>query len=302
MITIATLLLLAATLMWGASFVLIKVGLEEIPPVTLATLRFSFASLIFLAAISRYKLRESIGCLKEDFLILSGIGFTGIFLPNVLQNIGMQYTTASISSILMATGPIFVAVLAAIFLGESLGARKIIGIGIALFGAAMISTQGDIAAVRELSSHTFGNILLLLSAVSYGPSTILAKIGVRDRDPILVVSWSTILGSLLLIAFTPFYEPVDVVLRLSPHAWGIVIALAILPTAVAFLFWFEALKRMEASKVSFFIFFIPVFATIFAYFFLQEAVTGFVIANAALVLFGVYLAESEKEKEDSASK
>ncbi len=291
---IAILFIIFATMMWGASFVLIKIGLREVPPVTLAALRYSLTSVIFLGVIFiRYEPREVLSYLRRDLGVLAAIGFTGIFLPNVFQNVGMQYTNASIASILMSTGPVFVVLLAAGFLGESLGIKKIGGIALALFGAVMISTQGDLSGLMEMPSYLLGNILLLLSAISYGPSTILTKIRVNVEEPMVVLAWSTVLGSLFLLAFTPMYESGAALFSLSNSAWVIVLALVLFPTALAFFLWFEALKRMEASKVSMFIFLIPVFAVAFSRVFLSEPITTFTIAYAALVLLGVYMSQLE---------
>jgi len=291
---IAILYLLFATAMWGASFVLIKIGLREIPPVTLAALRYSLTSVIFLGAIfSRFKARELLNYLKRDIKVLSAIGFTGVFLPSVFQNVGMQYTNASIASILMATGPVFVVLLAAVFLNENLGSKKVGGIVLALFGAVMISTQGNLSGIKEMPSYMFGNVLLLLSAISYGPSTILSKIRVNVEEPIVVLTWSTAIGSLFLLAFTLIYESGTSLFSLTSSAWIIVLALVLFPTALAFFLWFEALKRMEASKVSIFIFLIPVFAVAFSKIFLLEPITTFTIVSAALVLLGVYMSQQE---------
>lgn len=291
---IAILYLLFATAMWGASFVLIKIGLREVPPVTLAALRYSLTSVIFMGVIfSRFKARELLDYLKRDFRVLSAIGFTGVFLPSVFQNVGMQYTNASIASILMATGPVFVALLAAVFLNESLGSKKLGGIALALFGAVMISTQGDLSGIKEMPSYMFGNVLLLLAAISYGPYTLLSKIRVNVEEPIVVLTWSTAIGSLFLLAFMTIYESGNALFSLTSSAWIIVLALVLFPTALAFFLWFEALKRMDASKVSIFIFLIPVFAVAFSRIFLSEPITSFTIVSAVLVLFGVYMSQQE---------
>lgn len=289
----AILFLTFAAAMWGASFVLIKIGLQEVQPVTLAALRFSLASIILLVVLFyKHDARAMFSYLRRDLPVLTTIGLTGISLPNALQNVGMQYTQASTASILMATGPLFVAILAAVFLDEGLGGRKTAGILIALFGATMISTQGDLSGLREMPDYLRGNILLLLSAVCYGPSTILAKIRVEQEEPMVVLTWSTALGSVLLLAFAPLYEQAAGVASLSQRAWTIILALAAFPTALAFFLWFKALQRMEASKVSIFIFLIPIFAVVFSRIFLSEPITFFTAANAILVLIGVYLAQS----------
>ncbi len=298
---VAVALALAATFMWGASFILIKMGLEEIPPLTLAALRFSLAALILLAyQVSRFGIRENRSYLKKRLGMLSAIGLTGVTLPNALQNIGMQYTMASLSSILMATGPVYVVVLSVVFLGESLGFRKSAGVALALLGAIALSSGGDVSMLRYMTSQAYGNLLVLFSAITYGPSTILAKMEVKDREPILVLGWSTALGALFLLPFSLIFESGKGIFSIGAGAWAIVTALAVFPTALAFFFWFEALRAMEASRLSLFIFLIPVFATLFASVFLGEAITAFMVVTAFIVFFGVYLAQTEVKKEKGA--
>ncbi len=287
-------LLIIVTFMWGSSFILVKIALEDVPPVTLATLRFVFASIIFIAAVLwKYDSPLVLNYLRDNWLILTAIGFTGIFVPNVLQNWGMQYTTAYVSSIIQATGPIFTAVLAAAFLGESLGYKKACGALLALWGVVMISSNGNLRLLIDLTDYSFGNLLLLGSAVSYGFYTVLSKAKLEEDEPLIVVSLSTALGSLLLLIFLPFVEPIHAIARLSVFMWIVVLALAVFPTAIAFFLWFDVLKKMEASKTSFFIFLIPVFTTILAWLILGEVITSFVVINAVLIILGIGLSSTE---------
>ncbi len=287
-------LLVLVTFLWASSFILIKIGLREIPPVTLAALRFLLASAIFLAvAVWKYHLSGVINYLQDNWLVMLAIGFTGIFLPNVFQNWGMQYTTAYVASIIQAMGPIFTAILATIFLGESLGPKKAGGALLALFGAVMISSNGNLRFFVELTDYSFGNLLLLGSAISYGFYTVISKAKLEGDEPLLVVTLSTVMGTILLLITMPIVEPIGGITNLSFSMWLLVIALAIFPTAIAYFLWFEVLKKMEASKSSFFIFLIPVFTTILAWLVLSEAITLFVILNAVLILFGVVLANLE---------
>lgn len=289
------LLILTAVVAWASSFILVKAGLMEIPPVTLAALRFFIGSIIFLGILySRYNSYEVFTYLRKNLKMLSALGLMGIFLPNVFQNVGMQYTTASASSVLQTTSPVFTAVLAALFLRESLGVRKAGGVTLALTGAAMIATNGNLSSLTEITDYVYGNFLMLLSAVCYAFYIILSKIGLRDGEPLIIVSLSTAIGSIFLLIFAPIVERVGMLINLSSYMWGIIITLAVVPTVIGFLSWFEALKSMDASKASFFIFLVPVFTVIFAHFFLKEDITLFMVGNAALIVAGVYMAESEE--------
>ncbi|MFQ6136900.1 MAG: DMT family transporter [Candidatus Hydrothermarchaeales archaeon] len=290
----AIILLIIATFLWAFSFILIKVGLREIPPVTLAALRFSLASIVFVVAMFwKYGSQEISIYLKENWMALLAIGFTGVFLPNVFQNWGMLYTTAYVSSILQATGPIFTAILAAIFLKESLGTKKGSGAMLALIGAIMISSDGDLRLLWNLTDYSFGNLLLLGSAISYGIYTVLSKARLEEGEPLMVVALSTALGSVILVLFLPVVDPLGLIPTFSQSMWMIVIALAIFPTAIAFFLWFEALKKIEASKASFFIFLIPIFTTGLAWLILNESISLFVISNAILIILGIGLAGAE---------
>jgi drug/metabolite transporter (DMT)-like permease len=292
---LAILLILTSVITWSTAFILIKVGLKEIPPVTMAALRFSLGSIFLLALLFfKYKPREVFTYLRENLRMLSAMGFLGIFLPNIFQNMGMQYTAASTSSILQATGPVFAAILAVIILKESVDMRKIGGVSLAMTGAVMISIKGDLSLLTKFTDNMYGNLLIILSAICYAFYIIISKISLRDAEPLLIVSTSTAIGALFLLLLTPLVEPVNALMELNKHMWGIILALAAVPTFIGFLLWFEALKRMDASKASFFIFLIPVFTSVFAYVFLKEEITLFMIGNAALITAGVYLAESGK--------
>ncbi len=163
----------------------------------------------------------------------------------------------------------------------------------ALFGAVMISSSGNLRLFVDLTDYSFGNLLLMCSAISYGFYTVISKAKLERDEPLLVVTLSTVMGTILLLITMPIVEPIGGITNLSFSMWLLIVALAIFPTAIAYFLWFEVLKKMEASKSSFFIFLIPVFTTTLAWLVLSEAITLFVILNAVLILFGVGLANLE---------
>ncbi|MBU4189976.1 MAG: DMT family transporter, partial [Candidatus Thermoplasmatota archaeon] len=152
-------MILGAVLMWSASYPLIKIALLDVPPVLLGSLRhLIFIPMFIMIFINQGK--NAFVHSRKNWLVFTGIGVFAIALPNIFQNIGMKYTTASLSSIIQSSGPVFTIALAVIFLGESLNIRKVSGAFIALTGTIMLVGGGSFCFA---GSTFYGNILLLLS-------------------------------------------------------------------------------------------------------------------------------------------
>jgi len=154
-------LAITASIMWGASFPVIKIGLENVPPILFGTLRYVMAvPLFFLLSVTLYG--KKLFSIRDDIHLFIALGLAGVTLPTVLQNYGMMHTTAYMSSILQSTGPAFTVLLAAYFLKEKLTWYKATGIIIASIGTYL-------ALDIHFSSlgSSIGNTLVLLSAVSY---------------------------------------------------------------------------------------------------------------------------------------
>ncbi|KAA0008089.1 MAG: DMT family transporter, partial [Thermoplasmata archaeon] len=134
-------LILISMLIWGVSYPVVKILLNSgMQPITLATLRnFIFIPLLFyILAVKRYA-RYS----RSDMILCVALAFFTVFLPNISQNIGMKYTSASISSVIQSTSPIFTVMLAFIFLREARTLNKIVGSLVGLIGTVFLTTGGS---------------------------------------------------------------------------------------------------------------------------------------------------------------
>jgi len=283
--------ILAAVLLWSASFVLVKIGLTEVTPIYLAALRFSLATIIFAGcALAKFEMRQIKTFTKDNFATLLALGVVGVTLPNISQNLGMRYITASMSSILQNSSPAFTLILAAIFLHESLGYRKVSGLTLSFIGVTIISLNGSFSPLGD-SVVFYGNLMLIFSAVCYSIYTIIGKKIVANNSPLLILATSTLMGTVLLNIISITVEPVE--LAYSVNVWGVVLGLAIPCTVIGTLFYFEALKELEASKTNFFTFLIPVFAIIQASVFLSERIYPYQIVCGVLVIVGIWLAQTE---------
>lgn len=279
--------LLLAVIMWASSFPLLKLALNYIPPVTLAAVRYSIAgSILVLLIFAKFGMVKSLQELRGDWKILTFLGLVGVALPNATLNIGLQFTTASVSSIIQACGPVFTVALAVIFLKERLGGAKIAGTILAIFGTLLLISQGGV----DLDNSTFvGNLFVLLSAMFYSISGVVTKKALERHHPLTITGWNIAIGSLFLCLFSPIEFGQTV--AFPPDMIVILLILAVFPGCLAFLFYNYVLQKKELSSISFFVYLIPVFSTIISMAVLGEVITAETVLFASLVIAGVALAQ-----------
>ena len=284
-------MILIAVILWSMSFVLTKMGLNQVTPIYLASLRFSIATIIFMGyALIKFEIQQIKEFAKDNFTNLLVLGIVGVTIPNILQNIGMLHLTVSVASILQNSSPAFTFILAALFLRESLGYRKIAGLVLSFTGVIIISINGNIPTFSN-SMAFYGNLMLISTAIAYSIYTVIGKKIVEKNSPLLILTFSTLIGTILLDAISVLVEPVGFTYPIN--IWIILLTLAILCTVCGTLLYFEALKELEASKTNVFTFLIPVFAVIQASIFLGERIHAYQIVCGALILFGIWLAQTE---------
>lgn len=285
-------LLLFCTLIWASTFPFLKLGLDYIKPITFATLRFIIACIPVMLFLALKYGKEIFKHSKGEWSIFISFGFFSIAFPSIIQNYGMLHTTASVSSILQTVGPVLTIILAIAILREPFGWKKRVGAVLAMVGAFMIATEGGITFQ---GATVYGNVLQLLTAFSYAISGIIAKIALKRQDPVVFAGTGIFTGTLLLIPPT-FIEPVGEILILPLKAWAIVIYLGTISGVLPFVIWYIVLQKQELSKQVYFVFLIPVFATMMSYFMIGEKISVLTAVFTVLIILGIAIAQFEKAK------
>jgi len=280
-------MVLSAVVMWATSFPLIKVGLDFMPPLTFAFIRYSIAAILMTAILFRRKGFSAMANeYRSDWKILTLVGVFGIAMPNALLNIGLQYTTASLSAIIQASGPVFTLIFAVILLKEFLGLDKVVGSVIAIIGTVLLVSQSGL----DISNASFvGNVIILASSMCYAISGVITKVALRKHHPVDVTGWSLIVGSFLLLCTTPL--EIGAAMNFNWQFAVIVVMLGIFPGCLAFLFYNYVLRTSEVSSLAFFIYLIPVIATLLAVLFLGEIITAETVILASMAILGVVIAQ-----------
>ncbi len=272
--------LFAAFVLWGSQYVISKIALRTVPPVTLLALRY-LVSVPALFIVLR--LRHALTPIKKgDWPILFAIGFTGYFASFCLQMLGINRLTGSVSSLLGAMNPIFIPILASFFLHERITPAKIACVALSMAGVVVIvGVDGTVDAS--------GALLMLASVFLWSTASIIIRRVSGRYDPMQIA----LIAILCALPFTGGWSLIE--LQSAPCSFTLesvlaVLYMGVLGTAVTHSLWNYSLRVMDASFCSMFYPMQPLVSSILGVLFLHEAVTpGFVI-GALMICCGIVAA------------
>jgi len=281
-------LLIFVSLVWGGSFIVVRVIVGEIPPLELGFLRFIITIPIMVLLLFIRKKPKKIP-LKE-LPSLAVLGLTGVTLLYIFQYYGVERTTASTAAVLIDTNVIFIAILSALFLKEVFNLKKTIGISLSFLGVIIvIFSQSRNENIVFNNEFLLGVIFILLSAFCWSIYSIYGKRLLKKYDTFTIITYAFILGAIFYIPLV-FQNIFDVVQKISFNGWLAILYLAVLCTVFGYVSWYYALSKVEAARAAVFLNFIPLFAILLS-FFIGEIPTILFLIGAILIIYGVYLTQ-----------
>ena len=162
-----------AVIFWGASFVATKILLRDLTPATIVAVRFGMGLALLLVVVGLR--REFYPIPRRELPYLALLGFIGITFHQWLQANGLKTAAATITAWVIATIPVFVALLSWLILGERLSKPQLGGILMAAGGAVVVISGGNLSALVEGGVGTVGDILIIISAINWALFTVLSK-------------------------------------------------------------------------------------------------------------------------------
>ena len=276
---------------WGSSYLFIKIGVEAgLPPFTLITLRllFGFILLATVVAIAREPLPRD----PKTYGHLIVMGAVNIAIPFSLITWAELTVDSALAAILTAPVPLFVIVIAAIFLrDERITINRLAGLAVGFIGVAILVgfDPGEVAA-----GNLAGEIALIGATLSYACGAVYARRNIRGLRPMIpaVFQVGFALTMVSVLAFV-FERPIDVVSRITPEALFAVVWLGILGSGLAYLLFFRTLGRWGATRTSMVAYLLPVFGIALGVYFRNEPLTIPLLVGTALVIGGVALVNSK---------
>ena len=279
-----------AVIFWGFSFIATKVALREIHPFTLLTLRFGIGGFLLLLV----QLQRDRGFLKtfspKDWVSIIFLAMTGIAGNTLLQAYGLLYTSAIHTGWMVAVVPIFITIAARFCLGEAITSRKIGGILLGFIGVFLVVSKGVFSLSIFGLGSTFGDILVLISAITWTAFTVGGRGFLSRFSPLGAITPIMIVGCLITLPFTWLKWEWKILFHLSQSGWMGILFLGIFCSGLAYLFWYSALEKKDSGVVGMYLYLEPLVTLIGAHFLLNEEIQWTTLVGGGIILLGVCLA------------
>lgn len=268
---------------WGGMFVVVKMVVEEIPPVFLVWLRYLVA-IIFLFGASLIQ-HTRWHFYKKDIGIIILIGLIGNTVSIVAQETGTWLSSAQMGAVVTSATPVFMLMFAWLMLGENIDKFKIISIIMAAVGVFLTVGQHIPDGTRLLGAG-----LLIVAALAWALMTVLIKKVSANYSSLQIV----IMGTAAAIIFlTPYVVANGYVLAQinfsAPKIWGGLLYLGCISTAIAFVLWSKGVQLMNASSSGLFFLLQPIVGTLLGWLLLGEHIFVSFLFGASLIICSVYL-------------
>ena len=280
------LLLLAA--LWGASYLFIKVAVEDIEPAPMMAIRLLGAAVPLLAYVLwRLGRQTAVGHLRRAWRATLVLGVINAALPFWLIAWGEKHIDSSVAAIAQATVPIFVLLLGLRFLPhEHVTAARLTGVGIGFVGVGALAGLNPIGGWWAAA----GTLAVVLSSLSYAGGGVYGQLRVGAVPGPVLAAGSMLFGGVLLLPFA--------LLQLPDHLPGwkaaaSLAALTLLGTALAQLILYRVLALHGSAKLSLVTYLMPGFAVVYGAVLLDEPITAGVLLGLVLILAGVAVASGK---------
>ncbi|MFZ0213115.1 MAG: EamA family transporter [Candidatus Acidiferrales bacterium] len=278
--------ILLMVLGWSFNFVIGKITLRHIDPYTLTSFRIILSGLAMLPIYFAMPPRSHFD--RKDIWNFIVLGLFGVVINRGLFTVGLDYTTAGHSALIVAAGPILILLLARMHGLEGTTWLKILGMALCLAGVIVL-VGGD--AIHLQSDTWVGDLITLGGTIGFSVYTVLAKKVARQYDTISMNTFCNLAGAILLL---PMGLRDASRLRWSSVGWVGWTGLAymvLISSVAAYLIFFWALRHVPASRLAMFTYVEPPLATLLGVILLGEKLTSMLIVGGGLILAGVYLAE-----------
>jgi drug/metabolite transporter (DMT)-like permease len=270
-------LLVVLSILWGGSFFFNGAALRELPPLTLVFLRVVLGAAILLPLLRMQGISFPKGVAGWKPFV--AIGLLNNVIPFSLIVIGQTFIPSGLASILNATTPLFTVLVMAAAKEEALQVRRVAGVALGLVGVIILRGWG----VESRAGQGFGILLCLGGAFSYGLAALAARRLLKDSAPIGTATFQLMASAVMMaIVAGAMEQPLRLPMP-SIVTWLAVLGLASLSTALAYIVFFQILRRSGATNVMLVTLLIPVTAILLGWLVLGEPISAREIAGAGII-------------------
>ena len=277
---------LALVVIWGANFTVVKSALSEMTPMAFNALRFGGASILTL--ILAWIIERDVLMPRRDWGLVLLLGFAGNFVYQILYIVGLARTQASNASLLLATIPIFVALIATLAKSEKISGWNWSGILLSFVGIFLLITGSHSGIAMESQTLT-GDLLVLTAAITWALYTTLLKRLTQRNSVLKATAWVMLSGTpLLVIVGLPDLLSQDWQ-AISLQSWLGLVYSAALAIAIGSVIWNVGVQRIGGARTSVYSYLVPLVAVAVARISLGESMEPLQALGALGILLGVAL-------------
>ena len=276
--------------LWGGTFIAGRILTQSLPLMTAAFSRFFIASILLV--IVAVKMEGKLPRLnREQILLTAVLGFTGVFLYNICFFGALARIPAGRTSLFVSLTPIVTAILAGIIFSERLGLRRWMGIAVALLGAIVVITRGDlIGGITDISqSLGLGELMMLGAVFSWAAYTLISRKVLGTLSPIVATTYGTLWGFLFLsIGAIGEFKEINW-MHLDWRVWSSVFYLGAFGTVLAFIWYYQGIQAVGPSRTAIFTNLVPAFGVLFSALLLGEPILISMVVGGLIAVVGVSL-------------
>ncbi len=268
-------------ILWGGSFLFMRMAAPEFGAIPLIAVRVAVASLFLLPFLLR---AGQLGALSKHALPLTVVGFANSALPFCLFAFATLTLSAGFTAVINAVAPLFTAVVALLWMGERLSRQAIVGLLVGLGGVVLLvwdklDLSGD--------AVTIGIAAAMLASLSYGVAANYIRSSLTGVGSLEIATGSQLAATVLLAPLCIWLWPAEMP---STGAWVAGLILGVASTGIAYILYFRLIARLGPSRAITVTFLVPLAAMVMGAAFLDEVVTEDMMIGCGLILLGTALA------------
>lgn len=282
---------LSANLIYGANYSIAKKAMPEfILPLGFVLVRVVFACLLFWISAAFIEEKEKLH--KADYVRLALCGLFGVAINQLLFFAGLNLTTPINAALIMTTNPVLVLLMAHFIIREKISFSKTAGIVIALSGAAILIVSGGKVSFSSLT--VMGDFMVLINSLSFAVFLVIVKPLMMRFHPLTVMKWTFLFGSVPVLFFGTEELMTAQWSEMDFNIWLSVVYVVLATTFLAYLFNIFALRELEASQVSGYIYLQPLFAAMFSVLFGEGLPQWIHLVTGMMIFTGIWLTMRKK--------
>jgi drug/metabolite transporter (DMT)-like permease len=284
-----------AAVLFGSSVVAVRVAVQEVPPLSLAVLRFGQGGLLLVFLLVLVGARDLLRVKWRDLPLLLLLGAVLFTVFPVTFNASLRLIEASRGALILATIPLWSALLARAAGSERLAPRQVIGVFLSLVGVGLALAE-DGSPWQGGFGTLAGDGLMLVTALCGAAYAVLAQPAFARYNAVTVTTYAMALGTLLLLPAALLEGLVGVLPQLDRQTVALLVFLGVFGGALGFFLWTFALTRLTPTQVAVYINLNPLVAMVLAAALLAEDLTIGFAAGFGMVLLGVLLVNWPKRR------